>query len=317
MKKQKLFTRREFIEKSALSASFLQLTSAGFFIRLAYARKKRYKTKYDLVIVKGKDEEKMVVRGIEELGGLEIFFKENARILLKPNMSFPRGPESGTTTQPLIVSSVAKLCLNNKARSIFVIDHPLRGKNLCPRKSGIFHACSGLKRVYIIAATEKQMYEKIKNPEGVALKKVEMVKEVSTVDLLINLPVAKHHSATTVSFGMKNLMGLVWDRGYFHRKIDLHQGIADLTALVHPDLTIMDATRCLVNNGPGGPGKIEKLNTIVLGQDPVAVDAYTIGLTKWDGKKYQPTEIGYIKKGEELKIGTTDLSKLKIKEVEV
>jgi len=60
------------------------------------------------------------------------------------------------------------------------------------------------------------------------------------------------------------MMGLVWDRGYFH-KTDLTQGIAELTAFRKPHLTIVDATRGIIDNGPTGPGTIREWNQVIFG----------------------------------------------------
>ena len=109
-------------------------------------------------------------------------------------------------------------------------------------------------------------------PRGKALKKVKLMKDVLESDVFINIPTAKSHAATGVSLGMKGLMGVIWDRKYFHSQ-DIHQAIADLSSVVKVDLTLLDASRALSTGGPAGPGRIVTPQTIVAGIDPVAVDA--------------------------------------------
>ena len=112
-------------------------------------------------------------------------------------------------------------------------------------------------------------------------------------------------------------MGLVWDRGYIHQQVDLHQGIADLGTFIKPSLIVMDATSVLTTRGPEGPGMTEKLDTIIAGTDPVAVDSYTITLTNWNGRKYAPVDVKHIVAASEMKLGEMNLDKLKIKKSEV
>ena len=127
--------------------------------------------------------------------------------------------------------------------------------------------------------------------------------------MFINIPIAKHHSATDVTLSMKNLMGINWNRVYFHQN-GLHQAIADLNTVVRQDLIIMDANRILLTNGPSGPGQTRDEKMVIAGTNPVTVDAYTV--TLFDRK---PEEIGHIQYAYELGMGEIDTDKLNIKEV--
>jgi uncharacterized protein (DUF362 family) len=123
----------------------------------------------------------------------------------------------------------------------------------------------------VIALNDERFYQSVSVPQGKVIKRLKVMKEVMSCDVFINLPAAKSHSATGVSLGMKGLMGVIWDRGYFHAKVDLHQAIADLSSVIKPTLTIIDASRALITGGPSGPGKVERLDTIIAGVDPVAL----------------------------------------------
>ncbi|MCK5010356.1 MAG: DUF362 domain-containing protein, partial [Deltaproteobacteria bacterium] len=154
-------------------------------------------------------------------------------------------------------------------------------------------------------------------PQGKVIKHLEIMKEVIRCDVLINLPTAKSHSATGVSLGMKGLMGVIWNRGYFHSKVDLNQAIADLSSVVKPSLTIIDASRALITGGPAGPGKVEKLNTIIAGVDPVAVDAYGVSVARWYNKKFDAANIKHIVAAHRMGLGNINLDKLQIKKENV
>jgi uncharacterized protein (DUF362 family) len=141
-----------------------------------------------------------------------------------------------------------------------------------------------------------------------------VAKEVLKADCLINVPTAKSHSATGVSLGIKNLMGLVYDRKVFHEKMELNRAIAEQLYIIKPKLTLVDAMNALVTAGPGGPGKVEKLDTIVATTDPVAADAYTVSLARWYNRSFKGTDVKYIKIAAELGFGEADNAKMDIRQ---
>jgi uncharacterized protein (DUF362 family) len=97
------------------------------------------------------------------------------------------------------------------------------------------------------------------------------------VDKVINLPVVKHHSLSKCTISMKNWYGILGgQRNRLHQAIDV--SIADLANAVRPTLTIVDATRVLVRNGPtgGNLADVSLENVIVAGLDEVALDAYCL-----------------------------------------
>jgi uncharacterized protein (DUF362 family) len=273
-------------------------------------------TGFDLAVARG-DMVLAVKAAIETLGGMQRFVKSGQTVVLKPNMSFPNPAEWGSTTHPDIVRTVAQLCVDAGAKRVSVIDQPLRRPEVCLRRSGIADACQGLPNVTVFANTDQKFYQKVSLSDAKELHEVEIAKDVLQSDVLINLPVAKSHMATGVSLSMKNLMGLVWDREYFHQYIDLNQGVADLSTFIKPDLIIMDATRPMTTAGPGGPGKVVQLDTVIAGTDPVAVDSYTVPLAPWYGHEFTGKNVKYILKAAEMGLGEIDIGKLRIQELDV
>jgi uncharacterized protein (DUF362 family) len=251
------------------------------------------------------------------LGGIERFVKEGDRILLKPNLSFANSPEWGSTTEPQVIRAVAQLCVEAGARRVVIMDHTLRAKEACREETGIKGALKGLDRVTLALVDQRRFFTEVEVPQGKALKTVEIAKEVLKSNVLINLPCAKSHSATGVSFGMKNLMGLIWDRGYFHERTDLNQAIAELSTVIAPHLILLDATRALVSGGPGGPGKVRELGTIVAGTDPVAVDSYGATLAPWYGRTLKGEHVRHILHAHELGLGEIDIDLLKVSRVNI
>jgi len=93
---------------------------------------------------------------------------------------------------------------------------------------------------------EKFVNTTIKN--GKILKEWSLYKDYLEADKVINVPIAKHHSMSRVTLGLKNLMGVMGDnRGSLHSDFDLK--INDIDSNILPTLTIMDAYRILTANG--------------------------------------------------------------------
>jgi uncharacterized protein (DUF362 family) len=143
-----------------------------------------------------------------------------------------------------------------------------------------------------------------------------VLRDVLEGDVFINFPLPKHHFATELTLGLKNLIGTVWDMEQFH-KIDLHQCIADINTVRKPDLVVVDAIRILTTNGPKGPGKTEDIGEVIASTDIVAVDAYCAAFFKHPktGKSFKPEEIRFVKNAYDLGLGQIDLAKVRVKKV--
>jgi uncharacterized protein (DUF362 family) len=296
-------TRRVFIQRVGQGAAVI---GAGMFFETeALAEQAR------VVVVRGTDPTKMLLAALKVFKGIEPLVK-GKKVILKPNMAFKNPASWGNNTSPEVVQAVAQLCQQAGAASIAAVDHTMGQGGQSIKACGVGPALEKVKGVIVISAHNKSDYIKKRLPQGKQLKTVEVPKVVSEGEVLINIPVAKQHAATKVSFGLKNLMGLVWDRRYFHEMISLHQGIADLATLLRPSLTVIDATRVMVNNGPQGPGKVETLSTLVVSTDPVAADAVALSLTQWNNQNLTPRDVEHIQAAGLLGLGVADLSRIKI-----
>lgn len=306
-------TRREFLKRTYGLTIAAGLASAipGFDPLFA-----EEEAGVDLAVVKG-EPDKAVRKAIALVGGIASFVSRGDRVLIKPNMSFANPPSWGSTTNPKVVRSVSSVCLEAGARSVIILDHTLRSPESCLRECGIRDAVSDLDGVAVITANSERLFTNVRVPGGEALQETMVVKQVQKCDCIINVPCAKSHGATGVSFGMKNLMGLVWDRRYFHERTDLNKAVAELAKLIRPDLIVLDASRALVNGGPGGPGKVKELGIIVAGTDQVAVDSFATTLAPWYGQSFTGTQVRHIVEAHRLGLGEIDLDKLRIERVDV
>ena len=300
-----MVSRRQFIKTGTAAAAGAAFNSGNLLAQ---------GSKPAVAVAKGKPTE-IVKKAVDALGGIKKFVKEGDRVVIKANMGFPNPPEWSTTTHPDVVKSIAQLCLDAGAQRVILIDNPLRDAQMCKEKSGIGAAIKDMKGVVLAMLKEEKFYQPTDVPKAKQLKNVAIAKEVLRANCLINLPTAKTHSATGVSLGIKNLMGLVWDRSAYHNKMELNMAIAEQLYVMKPNLTIIDCVYALLTNGPAGPGKTEELNTVVASTDPVAADSYTVGLARWYNRDWKGTQVKYIKNAYELGFGEIDVEKMDVKEV--
>jgi uncharacterized protein (DUF362 family) len=292
--------------------SFLKTTAAGIAVGLAGRPSFSVgKEEVDLAVISG-EPIAATRKALEALGGISRFVKKGQRIVLKPNMSFTRTPEFGATTHPQVVATVAQACMEAGAQQVLVLDHTLHRAELCLERTGIRDACKDIPSVHVLALQERKFFREIKIPQGKVLDRVEVMKEVLDSPVLINIPVAKSHSATGVSMGIKGLMGLIWDREIFHSQVDMNQALADLATVIKPQLTILDATRALTSGGPGGPGEVKKPNLIIAGIDPVAVDSYGVSVVPWYGQTFKGRQVEHLQIAHQRGLGKIEVEQSKV-----
>lgn len=270
---------------------------------------------HDLAIARG-DAKVAVARALQALGGMERFVRPDQVVVIKPNASFPVPPAWGATTHPDVLSAVIESALAAGARRVLVVDHTMgqtaEDSERAFRRCGAQDAVAIFPKARLVSLDDPAAYAEIAVPNGRVLRTIRVPLLLSKADVFINLPKAKSHAATGVSLGLKNLMGLIWDRHVFHSATDIHEAIADLATVLRPDLTILDATQVLLTGGPAGPGEVAAPGVIVAGVDPVAVDAWGVGLAAWDRRTWAPDQIGYLRRAAELGVGSLKLDEKRI-----
>lgn len=295
-------TRRGF-----LTAGAAVFVSGPFFSGTVYAAGKA-----DVAAVTGTDITAAVRSAIAAVGGIETFVKKGSRVIIKPNLSFASPPERATTTNPDVITAVMKLCLDAGAKQVLVVDHPLQDAEIISSRTALAEAVRRMRNARLFLPATESLFVETPIPRGKVMKSTKMARILTEGDVIISLPVAKSHSATGVSLGLKGYMGLNWDRKWMHNASDFNQTIADLATIVKPKLVIVDAIRALTTRGPQGPGKVANLNTIVASADPVAADSYAVGLTPWYGRSFTWENVDHIKKCAQMGLGQPDTSKLNV-----
>jgi len=268
----------------------------------------------DIAVVKGAPAA-ATRAAVNLLGGMKQFVKVGDQVAIKPNMSFATPPERASNTDPEVIRELAVMCKEAGARRILVLDHTLNRKELCLERSGIRKACNPISKKMVFALNDDRFYKGTDIPKGKSMTSTDIMKEVLKSDVLIAAPVAKSHSATGVSLSMKGMMGLNYDRSVMHRKYDLDTSIVDLCTILKADLTVIDGTRVLSTNGPHGPGKVLKKNTIIASIDMVAADAYAVSIFEWYGKRFKPEQVRHIREAHKRGLGRMDVENLNIKAI--
>jgi uncharacterized protein (DUF362 family) len=303
--------RRDFFKKGSISglAAYTYFTF-GNNLNLFGNPKTNDPQLYDLVAIKGGEPDAMFDQAISVYGGMKKFVKPNQTVVIKPNIGWDTSPERGANTNPKLVSQIVKHCFNAGAKDVYVFDHTCDNWTRCYSNSGIEKAAkdAGAK---VVAGNSESYYHAVEVKNGKKLKSASIHELILESDVFINVPILKFHESAGLTISMKNLMGIVWDRGFWHRN-DLQQCIADGTTFKKPDLNIIDAYYVMKRNGPRGVSvdDVVTMKSQLISTDIVAADS---AAAKLFGK--EPTDIGYIKIADEMKIGTMDLSKLNIKRI--
>jgi len=267
---------------------------------------------YDLVAVRNGEPDLMFDKAIESLGGMETFVKQGQKVVVKPNIGWDVVPERAGNTNPILIKQIVKHCFDAGAKEVYVFDNTCDEWNKCYKTSGIEDLAkeAGAK---LVPGNSENYYKEVAIDKGIRLKTAKVHELILESDVFINVPALKHHSSADLSIAMKNLMGVVWDRMYWHRN-DLHQCIADYSTFRQPDLNVIDAYRVMMKNGPRGVSlnDVVTYKTQILSADIVAADA---AAAKVFGS--EPEDIDYIVKGAELGAGTYDLENLNINRIKL
>ena len=302
-------TRREFLKVIGIGGSGLICCST---MDLTLGMKKIFaESRYPyLTVVRGKNPAKITRCAIDAVGGMKKFVSRGDIVVVKPNMAWDRLPSQAANTNPSVVETVAKMAFESGAKRVKVFDNPCNNERRVHTNSGIAEACRNVGAD--VSYIDKRKF-KTHTIHGENIKKWPVYTDILDADKVINVPIAKHHSSAGLTMSMKNWFGGVGGRrGRLH--LHLHQNIADLCTFFRPNLIVLDATRILIANGPSGGDlkDVKIMNTIIVGTDQVAVDAYGATLFEKSAR-----DIDYIANGARMELGRIDIEKLFIQEIEV
>ncbi len=309
-------TRRTFLASSAATAGLLALGTKPLAAASLAADKQA-----DMTIAKwaGAAAEskqafrdiavKLTEQSIAGLGGLGRFVKNGDVVWVKPNIGWDRSPEMAANTNPDVVATIVRLCFEAGAKKVKVGDNPVHRAEKTYYSSGIAAAVKplGAELLYLEENRARRM-----NIRGEKIKQLPVFPQIVESDLVINVPVVKHHKLSDVTLCMKNYMGVIGKRPVIHQ--DIPTCLTDLTRFMKPRICVLDAMRILTNHGPVG-GDLRDVKTpltVAAGVDIVALDAFGSELLG-----HKPETIGSVAKGARAGLGTLDYRSLALREMAV
>jgi uncharacterized protein (DUF362 family) len=299
--------RREFLKYTAIAGCGLFLGERLDLIKAAEASER-----HDLVVARGvgKSPSFITKAAIDSYGGIKRFISRGDVVVIKPNIGWDRTPEQAANTNPEVVATIVKLCFDAGARKVKVFDRSVNDPRRCYKQSGIADAASSMGAE--VSFVDDRRFKDV-SIKGRVLKSWPLYAEALEADKIINVPIAKHHGLAKLTMSMKNWMGVMGgQRGRIHQKIG--ECLADICLVVRPTLTVLDAVRVLTTNGPqgGSLADVKRLDTVIVGRDQVSIDSYGATLFSMKG-----SDLSYVTAGAAEGVGVMDLSRLKIKKLNV
>ena len=260
-----------------------------------------------MAVTQGDDPRRLVRRAIDDLGGIRRFISRGDAVVIKPNVAWDRTPAQAANTNPDVVSEMVLLCREAGAKSVIVTDVSIHDPRRTFERSGIAPAARAAGASVLLP--ESRRFREV-DLHGEVLRSWPVFQPFLEADKMINMPIAKHHSLTGVSLGMKNWYGILGgQRRRLHQRI--HESLADLAAFMRPTLTVLDAWRVLLRNGPTG-GNLEDValkKTLIASTDPVGLDAWA-ARAWWN---LDPPQLPYLKLASARGLGTVEFEKLRIR----
>ncbi len=265
---------------------------------------------YLAVARRSEDPVALVQAAMQSIGGMSRFVSPGDDVIIKPNICVDyRTYEYAATTNPWVVGELVRQAVAAGAGRVRVMDYPFGGT--CDSA----YITSGIQAQVLAAGGEMEsiaMFKFVSTsiPEGLDLTSCYIYEDILNADVVINVPIAKHHSLTRLTLGMKNLMGTIRDRPMMHQNIG--QRLADLTSRIRPALTVLDGVRALVRNGPtgGNLADVHKIDHVVASHDIVAVDSYAATMYG-----LEPLSLSYVQTGTAMGLGRSDLQNLDIHDI--
>lgn len=295
--KQKKFTRREFLDKSAKVAIG---AAARPFILSGYGRyPKGEKTVVSVVKIKNDNIGIAVEEAIDLLGGIREVTKGKERIMLKPNLMAPV-PEA--TTKPEVIKTLA-LMMKKAGKEVLIGE----GSAAAPPFNVWGNEVFRTKKRDILDKMQQFVFDnlgyselaqsldvplvnlhsgemaEVEVPDAFCFDKITLHRSLLEIDLLCSVPMMKTHTLVQVTLGMKNLIGLypgtVYQsvRGLMHdlaSKVEpsgTSVAIVDMVRANKLGLVVVDGFMAMEGEGPTN-GTLVKMNLIIAGTNPLATD---------------------------------------------
>lgn len=292
--------RRTFIKTAVAAGSVLP-----FLPMSAYANTHPLQA----IWVENGEPEHLLSAALKELGGMSTFVKSGDVVVIKPNIGWDRAPEYAANTNPQLIHALVRECYIAGAKRVKVFDRTCNNPRRCYQNSQIEKFASAADAE--VDQIRQNRFEKIQLKQGKSLTHWEIYQDYLEADKVINVPIAKHHSLSRVTLGIKNLMGVMGgNRGSMHSGFDTK--IVDVASEILPHLTIIDGYRILTANGPSGGNlsDVRLAKTLIMSSCMITADFLALGLFG-----HSLEQVGHIKEAVSRGLNKYDLDHLNYKKV--
>jgi uncharacterized protein (DUF362 family)/NAD-dependent dihydropyrimidine dehydrogenase PreA subunit len=239
-------------------------------------------------IVKDGNPHKMLEESLALIGDISTFSPDKSeKILIKPNFGCHKTALTGATTDLRVLAALIQLLQSQGYSNIVVGDGGMAGylKVKILDYLGVPALCKNYGVQVLDLNSDDAVLMKLRSGARVRISKTVLESKV------IDLAKLKTHVLTTVTLGIKNLLGCVV--GSDKREVHLYgldENLANLPSVIKPRLTIVEGLFGMEGRGPVA-GKPKKSNLIVAGFDVIAADMVASRLMGFD-----PFGIGHIKR---------------------
>jgi uncharacterized protein (DUF362 family) len=234
-----------------------------------------------VIIVEGKDINKMIRAGLEALELPEDFFKDK-KIVIKPNTHWSE--EYPSITDPVSLLPIIDFLREKKSGNIIVADGS--GVDLPNYRTAFefikFEKILASKGVNIVPLNIWKLNDfiSIKSSKWSILKTLTVHPIIYNAPILISVTCLKRHHDAHLTAALKNNMGAISARDryrvHYYTKSKFKEEIAEVANAIRPEITIIDARDILVKSGPmfmPDKSNLKRgINKLLISTDMVALD---------------------------------------------
>jgi len=278
-----------------------------------------------LVVVTGTDFEKMLQTGLQAIGGLNKLIDNNQNVLINPNLN-------SCDTYPAISSadSIAILAKEVVKVTSGLVNVGDTGFHSPTEVYPFIHLDAALANTGASSIQFSGIFKVRQDFWDSTKPDFDVYSWPYFSPVIINFACIKRHQYAVMTGALKNNVGMISgssatnSRRYLHNRSGntFLKEIAEIAALLNPELTIIDARSMLIGNGPfsNSPGAqvAKNVNKLIISGDMVAVDSFCALLLQAFDNSFSVSRIeSTLRRAQELGLGKTDLNEVALKEIDL
>jgi uncharacterized protein (DUF362 family) len=253
-----------------------------------------------VAIVKGTKPVDATVEALQMIDVTEALSEEKP-ILIKPNYVDTSHPSTGITTDSRVIEGVVKFLKNRGVKKIVIGEGCGFGDTFKAFKVAGVDEVAKKWNVELVDLNKDELVE-VNPPHPLALKRVKVAK-TALESTIISVPKLKPHRMTDVTLSIKNMMGVMSPKGSMHTH--LNKNIVDLASIVKPSIAVVDGI--VAGEGHETSANPVKMNLVIAGTDPVAVDAVGAAVMS-----IPPEKVKHLRLAEKKGLGTCNLEQIEM-----